>query len=521
MTAEINSDVTPHRFSGSSSAEVVLIKELGMNLTTDASERQRVLGQFMTAEHVATFMASLFTLNRSNIRLLDPGAGTGVLTTALIRELCSRVRKPKKIDATLYEVDPEMIPALNASITDCSKICLANGIDFVARIFNSDFITSVVPLLRKGLWELQEHAYYDLAIVNPPYRQIRADSRERHQLSTIGIETVNLYSAFVSLITRLLTKDGQLVAITPRSFANGPYFLSFRRDLLSRMAIKQLHLFDSRLAVFKTQGVLQETVIFHASKLKIEPKSVFLSASSGEPGSQISRRRVKYGEIIHPDDPDKFIHFDVGASHKLAQQALQSLPSKLADLQLSVSTGRVVDFRAKQYLGSAEEPNGFPLIYPHHFHNGFIEWPKLSRKPESILESSETDSLLVPAGNYVLVKRFSSKEERRRVVASVLDPERIQAIRFGIENHLNYFHRNGRGLPHQVAIGLAAYLNSTVVDTYFRRFSGHTQVNAADLRKLTYPSLKLLEQIGSKIGTSALSQADLDSIINQELWETN
>jgi adenine-specific DNA-methyltransferase len=92
------------------------------------------------------------------------------------------------------------------------------------------------------------------------------------------------------------------------------------------------------------------------------------------------------------------------------------------------------------------------------------------------------DELLVPKGTYVLVKRFTSKEESRRVVAAVYAPERIDAEQVGFENHLNYFHRKGGGLPVTLAKGLAAFLNSTLVDLFFRQFSGHTQVNATDLR---------------------------------------
>jgi len=34
------------------------------------------------------------------------------------------------------------------------------------------------------------------------------------------------------------------------------------------------------------------------------------------------------------------------------------------------------------------------------------------------------------------------------------------------------------------------------VDDYFRRFSGHTQVNATDLRLLRYPGRRDLEELG-------------------------
>ena len=51
----------------------------------------------------------------------------------------------------------------------------------------------------------------------------------------------------------------------------------------------------------------------------------------------------------------------------------------------------------------------------------------------------------------------------------------------GFENHLNVFHQHKHGLPDNLAHGLAAFLNTTAVDEHFRRFNGHTQVNATDL----------------------------------------
>ncbi len=50
----------------------------------------------------------------------------------------------------------------------------------------------------------------------------------------------------------------------------------------------------------------------------------------------------------------------------------------------------------------------------------------------------------MPRGTYVLVKRFSSKEEARRVVATVCDPEAVPGDKVGFENHLNVFPPGAR-----------------------------------------------------------------------------
>ena len=110
------------------------------------------------------------------------------------------------------------------------------------------------------------------------------------------------------------------------------------------------------------------------------------------------------------------------------------------------------------------------------------------------------------------MKRFSSKEEKRRVVAYVVNPRDIKCDRVGFENHWNVIHRRKRGIDPVLARGLACFLNSTALDQHFRAFSGHTQVNATDLRNIKYPNLNLLQQLGKRYRLE-MTQTETDEVI--------
>jgi hypothetical protein len=112
-----------------------------------------------------------------------------------------------------------------------------------------------------------------------------------------------------------------------------------------------------------------------------------------------------------------------------------------------------------------------------------------------------------------VVRRFSSKEEKRRVVASVVDPAAFgDHSVLGFENHINLFHEDKHGLPEALARGLAVFLNTTAVDEYFRRFNGHTQVNATDLRLMKYPSRDALMELGKwAMQQGTLTQEQIDA----------
>ena len=122
------------------------------------------------------------------------------------------------------------------------------------------------------------------------------------------------------------------------------------------------------------------------------------------------------------------------------------------------------------------------------------------KKPNAIVRNLDTEKWLYQNAFYCVVRRFSSKEEKRRIVASVVEPGAFgDAAMLGFENHLNLFHENKRGLPEALARGLAVYLNTSTVDEHFRSFNGHTQVNATDLRQIRYPSRDTLTALGQLV----------------------
>ncbi len=487
------------------------------HVTADPA-RKASLGQFFTPAPVADFMASLFNLTSNTVDLLDAGSGEGALTEAFVRSLTNRRSRPKRINVTAYELDPAMIQPLRATLSRCHQSCDAHGIEFSCKVLNEDFVLEAAEMVR-GSFFMPLASVFTTAIVNPPYKKIRSDSITRASLRRAGIETSNLYAGFVALICRLLAPRGELVAITPRSFCNGPYFKPFRLEFLETMSLRQLHVFDSRSAAFRQDEVLQENVILHAVKGITKPHKILISRSSGEPGDKGIQREVDFEDVVSPNDGERFIRLLTEDQHACVNTSMERFEESLDDLGLGVSTGRVVDFRARSFLRMQPSNDTVPLIYPCHFRDGYIDWPMDNRrKPSALLDDERTRELQVPSGVYVLTKRFTAKEERRRIVACIYDPDRISAKSVGFENHLNYFHSSGAGIPLRLAKGLTLFLNSSLVDTYFRQFSGHTQVNATDLRGLRYPSREALEHLGDKVEGVGQPQEKLDHLIAAELF---
>lgn len=462
--------------------------------------RKTELGQYMTPLAIASFMAEQFeTEGMSDVVLLDAGAGQGSLSTAF----AARWEKTANIDNMLtlhaYELDPRMIEILRPNLR-----ALEGSGRVSAKIFTGDFITNATDKIRSG------ERLYTHAILNPPYKKISSDSSARRSLSSVGIETVNLYSGFVALSLELLKDGGELVAIIPRSFCNGPYYKPFRKFILDRAAIESIHLFVSRNQAFADDDVLQENVIIRVKK-GAPQGSVVVSRSTNASFNDLQSDMVTFDRIVLPEDQERFIRIP-GLQSERSLNEISAYSSTLREIGVSVSTGPIVDFRMKEHLQMEPLPGSVPLLYSGHFVDGEVVWPRRNfKKPNAIAENDETRRWLYPHGFYVAVKRFSSKEEKRRIVATLIDPAALPDGRIGFENHLNVIHIDKGPLPEELARGLVVYLNAKIVDDWFRQFNGHTQVNATDLRSLPFPNRAKLTEFGKwSVLASNVSQDDID-----------
>lgn len=461
-------------------------------------EQKAALGQFMTPSSVAQFMVSLFPPSLlQTCRLLDAGAGVGALSCAFLDRWVTGGFGFESVEATVYEIDEKLRSHLTRHLAGYSHV--------TPRIIAGDYIKLATA---EGL---QDRGYTH-AILNPPYKKINSQSAHRLALRTVGIETVNLYSAFVALAVGEAAPGGQIVAIIPRSFCNGPYYRPFRDFILERAAIGHMHLFESRNKAFRDDAVLQENIIIRLERGG-QQGPVTVTTSTDDSFSDLTTHEHPFDRIVFPDDPERFIHVPT-TTEKSAIELSPAVRYSLADIGVKVSTGPVVDFRLKAHLRDMPEAGAVPLIYPGHLSMTGTVWPVVGlKKPNAIMRNDETEKWLYPNGFYCVVRRFSSKEEKRRVVASIVDPAAFgDHSVLGFENHMNLFHENKHGLPEALARGLAVFLNTTAVDEHFRRFNGHTQVNATDLKLMKYPSRDTLTELGKwAMQQGTLTQEQIDA----------
>ncbi|PKN74047.1 MAG: SAM-dependent methyltransferase [Candidatus Cloacimonetes bacterium HGW-Cloacimonetes-3] len=458
-------------------------------------------GQYFTPSAVALFMASMFpAVYETDVKLLDPGAGIGSLSCAFVLNMNQRVQGVNyEIDC--YETDHHVLAKLTKNLYELSSI---NRVKYT--VLFEDFIEAAVDSLLQFNKPLYTHV-----IMNPPYKKIHSSSNCRKQLRSVDLEIVNLYSAFVSMSLELLKKDGYLVAIIPRSFCNGTYYLPFRKHVLSNAVIRRIHLFESRNSIFKNDSVLQENIIILLQKNDLV-KQVEVSYSKDQVLESIKTIQVEYSRIVDLTSWELIINIpqENGSTNSV-------VTSDYRQIGCMVSTGPVVDFRNTEFISSEVPGKEIPLIYPQNICSFMVHWPSPTGLQKSIEINTNTQKMMYKNGYYVIVRRFSSKEEKRRIVAALYKPEDNSTEYIAFENHLNVFHNNGQGLEPDVAYGLVAYLNSEGFDEEFRVFSGHTQVNVSDLKRMKYPTLEQLKKLGRTLQSENFSYKVFEDIITEVL----
>jgi len=430
-----------------------------------------------------------------------------------------------QINIDAYENDSHLIPFLRQVLQECKKTLENHKCSLVFNIYKEDFVLHNGGYLNKNnlLWRRNDTAAYDLIISNPPYYKLGKHSPHAIAMAECVCGQPNIYTFFMALSANMLKTNGQMVFITPRSFCSGLYYKKFRRWFLNNVEISRIHLFESRKEIFDKDDVLQENIILKATKRrrKTQDRKIVISTSRNRHFETLKEMTVPERSIIGDVTEESFIKIPVSSIDLSILNIVEGWPFTLRDLGLDISTGPVVAFRAKQYLADHIKGSrkSVPLLWMHNMRGIKTVWPSNNnKKPSAIRMSRESERLLLPVTNYVLVRRFSSKEQPRRLYATVLLESDFPYEAVGIENHLNYIYKPGGKLSVDEAYGLSAILNTAVVDNYFRSLNGNTQVNATDVRSMPFPTMESIKEIGKIVrGKLSRGTVDFDSIVGQVL----
>lgn len=472
------------------------------HLEETQSEQRKHLGQFFTPPEIAEYMASLVCPpdTAGSIRVLDPGAGTGILGIAAARALLARFPL-KTVSITAFEVDSRVLGRLHSALAEAEVE--TNG-RLTSTVLERDFLEST-----EGSLFRESTGPFDVVIANPPYFKTSPSAAG-------GVEP-NAYASFLRRSADLLRMGGQLVFIVPRSFASGFYFRRFRQFLREKLRLEHLHVFESRSSAFKDQSVLQENVIIAYRKDQQDGHRVTISSSSGATDLRDSHViEVPASTMFSRGGPDSMLRMPTTVEDLELLNRFDSLPNRLRDFGLAISTGPVVPFRATGVLRRDDTSDGkaAPLLWLQHVTADGVRWPIDGFKKPQAISVSAPDKLRVPNQTCILLRRFSAKEDARRLIAGVLREGQLPGAWVGIENHLNFIYRPNGRLEVELAEGLARILNSQQYDDYFRICNGNTQVGATEIRELPLPPATTILSAGrssAKITTTTKKRSDFTS----------
>lgn len=452
---------------------------------------RRRLAQYLTPPELARFVASRipFPPQAPVVRVLDPGAGSGTLAVAAAVRLCEL--GVRRVHLTLVEKDAALAELAQKALGAAGQWLRSRGCDLDWKVYAADFFDFATAPDFPSSWHV--------VISNPPWRKL---SGAEMPASIPGCP--NAYAAFMALAAQALLPEGRMVFIVPRSFTSGAYYTAFRSWFFGAVGLSSVHVFRSRKLPFARDGVLQETVVVAGTKGADDGPVRISSSESVEDidGSVVIEAATT--ELLDSADGRCMLRLPTTAEELEAVRLVDSWTTDLRSLGMVVSTGRMVEYRQKEYLASRVDADRafVPVIRMENVRPMHVEWPDHKKgKPPGFLQLPGWERYVFPDENMVLVRRFSAREDRRRLIAAPWIAGQWPWKWVAVENHVNVVHGENRDPGEKFVRGLARVYGTDVVETYFRTLSGHTQVNASELGAIRLPSRDMIEALGTQTVT--------------------
>lgn len=457
-------------------------------------KERKKYGQFFTSKETARFMAGLYTIpdNAAQVRILDAGAGSGILSCALIERL-EQSDSVRTIELTCYENDNNILELLKENLQFFQKNSEKN---IQVQINTDNYITSQYLDFNHMLGGNPRPEKYDFVIGNPPYMKIPRNAPEAAAMPEICYGAPNLYFLFAAMGLFNLDSNGEMVYIIPRSWTSGAYFKRFREYFLTEGKLEHIHLFASRNKVFDKEDVLQETIIIKVKKTNKTPKEVMITSSqSNDDFDDLTSLTVPYGLVV--SGKNYYVYLVTNEKEILVLERLHRFEKTLPDIGIKMKTGLTVDFRNRGILRDDAEEGAIPLFYSQHIKDGEVQFP-IQKEHEYVM--TDQKGLIQDNKNYLFVKRFTAKEEPRRLQCGVyLSRKYPQYKKISTQNKINFVDGLMIEMSECLVYGLYVIFNSTLYDKYYRILNGSTQVNSTEINAMPVPDLESIQEMGKKL----------------------
>lgn len=458
-------------------------------------ERQK-LGQYFTSKDTAKFISSFsaYTSGTEQVRILDPGTGTGVLSCALVESIINK-NPSVSIHLVCYEVDKSIFPYTRLSLEYLKEWAASKKAVLSYSLLETDFILANQNLFQP---EYVCSENFDIVISNPPFFKLSTNDERNVISENIIFGQKNIYSLFIIAAVKLLKYGGELLFLVPRSFCSGSYFGEFRELLNKHLMYEHIHLFTSGLKIFGSDGVVNDSIMVKARKMDIiENEYCFLISSSVNTG-------LKPGNLYNYtfNKEKNIIPLPASGNDIKILETVSSWPESLANLGYLVSCGNVLKSDIENFTAEKNSPDSdkTPVITLEEL-NCFV-LKDLNQEIaflHFIKKCYETERFFIKNKNYIFLRRYNKMGRERKISAISYINSFEQFFSVCVDKQLLYIHKQSGEFEIAELLGLTSILNSEVMNSYLKIVYGNINLSIAELLNMPLPSLEIIIETGQKI----------------------
>lgn len=493
------------------------VRNTGKLIKEKSKSENKRLGRLFTKKDTARLMASMLDIpeNKTAFTVLDPGAGTGILSAAAVEEICKRAPSAKQIFLTCFENNEEFIPMLEDNLERIRKKCRHDyDVKLYVTVYNENYIVDSKNHYTVTFFDTVPDKY-DIIIANPPTEFCEKDSEEA--LAAGGVTQVKISAAFLfaRMAQRHLEEDGQLVIMLPTTYASASQLTLLRSEMAKELAVTGIHLFIGKRKNMKRAVPLKKSFIISYRKAE-RPELINITTSTDNGKETVALPPLAYNFVVDPENGMLTLPKSVEDTNIV--RYISDFPETLTSLGLKMSTGLVIDSKCEGLLFTDPIKGAFPLIRPSAIKNGQINFPQ-PIKHQYI--APVNPSLVQKNKNMIMIKRIPAKSDERFVNSAIYMASQLPSYKYiSTHNKLNFIDtkdKNGE-ICARLAFGLFALLNSTIYDRYISIVSKSKQINSKEMRSLPLPPRNIIENIGMRL--MAMRQTSVkacDQIVNPTL----